>query len=107
MRTQRLSDPGVKKIAAPATGNRIHYDDIVPGFGVRVTANGARAYVFNYRSKATANYGTERRITIGDAKDWKAATAREYARDLRRQVDTGRDPLGERKQARDADTVAD
>jgi hypothetical protein len=42
---KRLSDRIVKGLPCPETGNRIYYDDLVSGFGCRVTAAGVRAFV--------------------------------------------------------------
>jgi integrase len=101
---QRLTDALVRKLPPPAKGNTIAYDSDVPGFGCRVTAAGARSFVLNYRRKAD---GTERRITIGSFPAWSVSGAREEAKRLRREVDGGKDPLGEANAMRDAPTVAD
>lgn len=100
---QRLTDTIIKALPSPASGNKIHYDAELPGFGIRVTAAGARAFVLNYRTTA----GRERRITIGQYPTWKVAPAREEAKRLRREIDSGRDPLGEERAEREAPTVAD
>jgi hypothetical protein len=42
MDQQKLTDNVVKALPIPATGNRIHYDKDIAGFGCRVTAGGAR-----------------------------------------------------------------
>lgn len=97
-----LTDKLVKDLPAPAAGNRVTYDQDVRGLGVRVTSAGVRAFVFNYRVKAS---GTERRITIGDASDWKLKAARDKARELRRRVDDGEDPMGNLHAQRAAPTV--
>jgi integrase len=65
-----------------------------------VTAGGARSFVFNYRIK-----GRERRITIGQYPAWTVLAARKQAEHLRRQVDTGVDPLEGRITEREAPTV--
>lgn len=101
---QRLTDLTIKRLAPPAHGNKITYDDVVAGFGVRVTANGARAFVLNYRRKLD---GRERRITIGAFPAWSTAAARTEAARLRRAIDGGADPVGEQQAMRDAPTVAD
>ena len=88
----------------PARGNKVTYDDAVKGFGIRVTAAGARAFVLNYRRKAD---GRERRITIGSYPDWGAAAARDEAKRLKREIDGGADPVGELEISRGAPTVAD
>ena len=98
----RITDKLVRDRQPPAQGNRITYDAEVKGFGVRVTAAGARAFVLNYRLD-----GRERRYTIGAYPDWSVAAAREEARRLKREVDQGRDPMGERHDERAAPTVAD
>jgi integrase len=84
----------------PAKGATITYDADMPGFGARVTANGARSFVLNYMSA-----GRERRMTIGQFPTWSATAAREEARTLRRKVDVGIDPMAERE-AQNAVVVA-
>src|SRR5260370_30115694 len=49
----RLTDALARSLPAPASGNAITWDDLVAGFGIRVTAAGARAFVFNYRVKGS------------------------------------------------------
>jgi integrase len=106
----KLTDDVVKKLAPPEAGYEIHYDapdrrgNVVRGFGVRVTANGARSFVLNYRRKSD---GKERRKTIGGYPAWSVAAASEEAKRLRREVDSGRDPVGEAQDLRAAPTVAD
>ena len=46
--------------AKPGANTRIIWDDAVKGFGLRVTASGALAFILNYRID-----GRERRATIG------------------------------------------
>ena len=98
----RITDKLVRDLQCPAQSNRIAYDAEVKGFGVRVTAADARAFVLNYRLD-----GRERRYTIGAYPDWSVAAAREEARRLKREVDQGRDPMGARHDERAAPTVAD
>ena len=100
---QKLTDSIVKRLPTPEKGNRVHYDSEVRGFGVRVTAKGARAFILNYRTRA----GRERRYTIGSFPDWKTTAARDEARELKRRIDRGEDPLAEIEADRDAKTVAD
>jgi integrase len=100
--TDKLTDALVRRLAPPAAGNRITYDGEIPGFGVRVTAGGARAFIVNYRIGRR-----ERRITIGSYPDWSVSAAREEAKRLKREVDLGRDPMAERQAVRDAPTVVD
>jgi integrase len=97
-----ITEKLVKKLQAPARGNRIMYDTQLRGFGVRVTAGGAIAFVLNYRV-----HGRERRHTIGRYPEMSAVMAREEALRLREAVRQGHDPLIERERARGAPTVAD
>ncbi len=98
----KLTDRLAKTLAFPAKGNCITYDEEVRGFGVRVTVAGAKSFVLNYRIN-----GRERRYTIGAYPDWSVAAAREEARRLKRRVNLGFDPMGERHIERAAPTVAD
>ena len=99
---EKLTDTIVKALSAPASGNAISYDKDVKGFGVRVTKAGAKAFILNYRVS-----GRERRITIGSYPDWSTADAREHAKTLKKDVDRGGDPMGDRHELRAAPTVAD
>jgi integrase len=99
----RVTDAIVKRLPLPATGKTITIDSEVPGFGARVTANGARSYVLRYTTRA----GRERTYTIGDATVWRATVARERARELRREIEDGGDPLGAIEAERAAPTMVD
>ena len=97
----RLTDQIVRAMPPPASGNKVQYDSEMPGFGVRTTSAGAKSFVLNYRAD-----GRERRLTIGSWPSWTASAARERAKALRREIDTGGDPLARREAARQAPTVA-
>ena len=64
---QPLTDAIIKRLPVPAKANKVYYDDAVAGFGVRVTAAGARSFIYNYRVRGT---GRERRFTIGGFPNW-------------------------------------
>jgi integrase len=100
----RLTDRNIKLLPAPRHGNKVTYDAELKGFGCRVTAAGGRAFVLNYRRKVDAR---ERRYTIGSFPDWSTAAAREEAKRLKREVDSGGDPLGAQQATRAAATMAD
>jgi Arm DNA-binding domain len=87
----KLSDAAVKRLATPAKGNKVYYDDDVKGFGCRVTANGSPSFVLNYRTKT----GRERRYTIGGFPSWTVKAAGDEAKALKRSVEAGGDPQGE------------
>src|SRR6516162_6102067 len=101
---QRLTDQAVRRLPAPDTGNKVYYDDLVRGFGLRVTTAGARSFVLDYRRRSDA---LQRRVTIGQFPDWNTAGAREEAKRLKREVDGGADPVGAYREARAAATVGD
>lgn len=108
--SKRLDDKMVASLPLPEGGNRVHYDapkpngkDYTPGFGVRVTAAGARAFILNYRTKA----GRERRYTIGSPPVWNVPAARAEAASLRRKIDQGEDPMAEIQAGREAPTVGE
>ncbi len=101
--TGRLTDSLVRKLPVPAKGAKITYDrgpDAIRGFGIRITAKGVRAFVLNYVVR-----GIERRMTIGGYPAWTVAAARAEAKRLKREIDRGTDPLGERIAEREAPTV--
>jgi integrase len=99
-----LTDRIVRTLEPPAKGNRIAYDERLPGFGARITAAGAIAFIVNYRRKSD---GVERRYTIGAFPAWGVTAAREEAKRVKRLIDSGGDPVGELAAARGAPTVAD
>ena len=106
---QKLTDAIAKSLPVPASGNRITYDDVVAGFGIRVTAAGARSFVLNYHTR----HGQERRLTIGKLRinqqsdGWSTAAARQEADRLRREIDQGNDPLAKLEADRSQKTVAE
>ncbi|WP_024520973.1 site-specific integrase [Bradyrhizobium sp. Tv2a-2] len=99
MKPESLSEETIKRLQTPAKGNSITYfagatvqgAKAPRGFGVRVTASGARAFILNYRLR-----GREHRFTIGAWPDWSALKAVREARNLRQRVDRGEDPLKDR-----------
>jgi integrase len=93
----------VRRLPTPEQGKAITVDADVPGFGARITANGARSYVLRYTTRA----GRERAYTIGDASVWRCTDARDKARALRREVEDGGDPLGAIEDERAAPTMLD
>ncbi len=99
---KRLTETLVKNLAPPAKGNQITYDTELKGFGVRVTAKGAKAFILNYRVG-----GQEHRLTIGGYPEWSAAAAREKAKEYKRRVDVGADPMAERHEERAAATMGE
>jgi hypothetical protein len=101
--TDKLTDSLVKALK-PGTSNRICYDSLCAGFGVRITKAGSKSFVLNYRTRA----GRERRWTIGKHPDWSVSAARAEAKRLKAEVRAnGADPVGKIEAERDAPTMAD
>lgn len=63
------------------------WDAHAPGLGLRATANGAKAYIFQGKI-----HGQTVRVTIGDPRTWKIGDAQEEARRLQILIDEGKDP---------------
>ena len=104
---EELDTKLVQSIAPPSKGDCTIWDGghskAITGFGVRVNAGGKRSFFLNYRDTA----GRERRCTIGAFPTWSVAAARERAKELRRLIDQGQDPAGDKRERRDAPTIAD
>lgn len=110
----KLNEETIRGLQPPPKGNRIDYFaghtlqglTAPRGFGVRITATGARAFILNYRTKgAPATDGKpregskERRYTIGAWPDWTAIRAIKEARRIRELIDKGADPVSDRREA--------
>jgi len=73
----------------------IHFDDDLPGFGVRLREGGSRSFVFQFKIG-----GQHRRMTLGSATALTSARAREIASELHAQVRLGRDPSAEKAEGK-------
>jgi integrase len=104
----KLNERAVKAIEAPKSGATTVWDSEVTGFGLRIFApssrrpQGARSFFINYRVD-----GAERRFTIGSFPEWSVEAARSEAKELRRRIDRGEDPATEKRERREAPTVAE
>jgi integrase len=99
--TENLTGSVIRRLPPPAKGNKVYYFGDPAGFGVRVTADGAKSFVLNYYTKT----GRERRCTIGGHPGWTATEARKEAKRLRHLIDQGGDPLKDAEDARAAPTM--
>jgi len=63
------------------------WDSVSPGLGLRATASGVKAYIFQGQFN-----GNTVRMTIGRPESWPISQAQEKARELQRLIDQGRDP---------------
>jgi integrase len=103
---EKLSDRFAATVAP--TGKTERYFDADPrsprGLLLRVTSAGAKAWALRYR---VADTRQARELTIGDVSSWRIAQARQRCHELRREIDAGGDPLGDREERRQAATVAE
>src|SRR6516225_3287235 len=92
------------KFVAQLTGEAMWWDDDpkATGFGIRSYPGGGKSFFIDYRLN-----GQQRRYTIGPFPRWSAEAAREEAKKLRKDVDRGVDPTGDKRARRTAPTVQD
>lgn len=81
-----LTDLSIKRLRVPEKGQCTYVDEAVPGFGVRVSAGGSKAFVLVYGR-------ARRRVTIGRYPTIILADARAKARELLAQRILGKEDL--------------
>ena len=89
---------------APGKQQSIYWDGKTPGLGLRVTAAGAKAYIFQ-----TDLHGKTIRMTIGDPRNWAIGDAQAEASRLKVMTDQGIDPrqvIADAIAAKDAEAAA-
>jgi integrase len=85
----------------------IAYDNVLPGFGCRVTPNGARSWIVEYRPHGGGRSVGKRRITLGPVSVLTPEQAREAAGDVLAKVRFGEDAPHDRAARRSSPMVAD
>ena len=101
--SKRITDTVAKAISAPAQSYAIHWCPDTPGFGLRVTSAGARAWIAERRVD-----GVSVRRTLGKAAGSAAISskaARELQTDVSSALQQGRDPLKAKREKRKAEKV--
>lgn len=96
---ERLTERFVKSLKPPERGQVDYWDREIPGFGLRISQGGRKAWVLMYRHK-----GHLKRLSMGTHPAFSVIEARKVALRILGQVQSGRDPALEKKQDRDADT---
>lgn len=74
----------------------VYWSNDLPGFGLRIRAGGAKAWLVMYRTKT----GEQRKATLGDPASVPFQVARKRAAELIASAKTGGDPHGEARRAR-------
>ena len=99
---QKLTEKLVKD-AIPAEGRDYQiFDTALRGFAVCIYRSGGRAFTIDYR-----HAGRQRRMTFGRWPEWSVTAARVRAKELRRDIDAGYDPLAERDELREQPRIRD
>jgi hypothetical protein len=89
MASLKITKRNVDAASKPDKGDAYYWDTELRGFGLRVTKNGVRSYVVQYRLPGRP----ARRITIGvHGSPWTPERAREKATDILISVKQGDDP---------------
>ncbi len=96
---QRLNEK-MMKAAEPRSRPYQLFDDEVLGFSAVIQKTGSRGFYLDYTIK-----GRQRRMAIGRWPEWSVVAARDRAKQLRRDIDDGIDPLEEREQIRGAPRI--
>jgi integrase len=99
---QKLTEK-VLRDAEPIEGRDYQiFDTDVRGFAVCIYRSGSRAFTLDYRYA-----GRQRRMTFARWPEWGVTAARARAKELRREIDAGGDPLATRGALREAPRVDD
>jgi len=91
----KLTSTTIKSLTLPlGVTERIYFDDVTPGLGVRLRASGAKSFVIQYSHQNRA-----RKLSLGPVTGMDLSKAREIARDTMTAVRLGRDPVAEKVEA--------
>jgi integrase len=112
MATGKIAKRSVDALAAPPLGAQgkpaadFLWDEDLSGFGLRVTSNGAKSYVYQYRMGGRE--AAKKRVTIGKhGSPWTPDSARAEAKRLALLVGQGTDPmLADKVRRRETVTLA-
>ena len=88
----KINKTSLKGLEYPRQGYVLHWDNTLPGFGVRITASGSKSFIVQTRIK-----GRDRRATLGKCSKITLELARTKAKKWLGQVAEGRDPIAERQ----------
>ena len=98
----KLTDRLVKSVEPPATGMLKLWDTELAGFICRVSPNGTKTFLVDYRTGRL-----RRQVKIGRFPAWSVLTARKPGQELTVLVDQGKDPAALRELDRKAPLISD
>jgi integrase len=92
----KLTTTSLRSLTLPSgKKDHIHWDDDIPGFGLRLREGGSASFVFQYQ------IGTkQRRMTLGNPSAVSIGNARKTTAELYARVKLGQDPAGEKASAK-------
>ncbi len=99
--THQISKRFIDEIKPSNKSQEFYWDSELKGFGMRITANGAKSYVVQYRNLS----GQSKRSTIGKHTALTPTEARKIARSIFGDVAKGLDPQSEKQENRKAQSV--
>src|SRR5215469_7233419 len=100
----RLTKDAIERTKRPEAGRKERFirDDVVRGLGLRITASGAKSFIFEARIK-----GRPRRLTLGSWPDLTVILARQKALEIRSAIARGEDPAADAEAARKEPTFVE
>jgi integrase len=108
MPKKRLTSAFINSAPNPPSGTVDYYDELLPGLAFRCSYKGGRSWTLKYLSPVSFdNRGNrkQRRIMVGKSPRMKLAEAREKAREILREVDSGIDPQREKMKAKEENAL--
>lgn len=91
----KLNKSSIDKLIPPASGYSLLWDDVMPGFGLRITASGVRSFIVQKRIGSK-----EHRATLGRYGILTPEQARREAQKFLGQVAQGADPISAKIKSR-------
>jgi integrase len=93
MPRMKLTDAAVQRLKPPDKGQVDYWDELQPGFGLRISFGGSKTWLCQRRILKEGAW-KQTRITLGRYPAMTLAEARERARLTMQQVSEGKDPRG-------------
>ena len=99
----KFTQTAIDRLKPPSEGREYHWDSTTPGFGIRISANGTRTWVAQYRIAGNGKSQMETIASVSDLPSLKEA--RDRAQKSRMSARDGIDPLAAKRAAKEAKVV--